>query len=412
MIAALATALSWSYERVAEALGYPCNPTTGLPNLPLNVGFAPQQAIGPLFAAGTSASYVMTREHPEVATDERPNVTQARLSLFPSDRLKRLIRGQRAVLYGAWAPGQAAGSVMKGHFLAWDGSRLLGDGAPAELSDVTLWGALILSPLAEAETAPTPAPIAGTELSDVFGRHDRVFLAFSGGKEAVTLAHMCEPWREKVTLLWVRVSHAAPHMAEFIRGYAAKGWRLEEIQAPHITQHWRAAGLPAEVVPVDNVTGRQEPRLQPWPSCCYALRQVPLNSYIIAQGERCALIHGQRDDDKGATTGGLQGQLPPHVEVVLPLKDWSEADVYAYITEHGLSLPEQYAQGYRDSLECLPCPASVNPERLAYLTKRYPIAASIARKQAAATIGVTGRALGSIYDTIMASAASLTEEPS
>jgi tRNA(Ile)-lysidine synthase TilS/MesJ len=33
-------------------------------------------------------------------------------------------------------------------------------------------------------------------LADLFDRYDRVFLAFSGGKDSLTLAHLCEPWRD------------------------------------------------------------------------------------------------------------------------------------------------------------------------------------------------------------------------
>lgn len=380
MIAALASAQEWTYERTAEALGYPCDPNTGLPNLPLNVGFSMGQVIAPLLSAGTSAAYVLSREHPQMRSAQEPIVMQARLSAMPSDRIKRLIEGRRAVLLGAWQAGAELAPGAKGHFLAWNGSQIVGDQAPSDLSEVTIYEALILSPGQPVEKAPKRLPVQGTSLPKIFDRHERVFLAFSGGKESVVLAHMCEPWREKVTLLWVRIQFHAPHMADFIRGYAERGWRLEEIPGPDLMEHWRSAGTPAEVVPVDHALGRRQPRLQSWPMCCYSIRQVPLNAYIRAQNEPCALLHGQRTADGGATVGGLTGQMPDYVEVAQPLSSWSEAEVMAYIDRHGLTLPEQYGQGCSDSLECLVCPAAPKPERLAYLDRRYPIPARIARR--------------------------------
>lgn len=385
MIAALANAQGWTYERAAEVLGFPCDPTTGLPALPLNVGFAMGQVIAPLLAAGTSAAYILTREHPEIRQTQGPAAMQARLSAMPSERMKRLIQGRPAILSGAWPDSQAPHGSARGHFIGWDGARLLGDKAPADLSGVTLWEALILSPGQAPETQPEPRPIAGRTLPEIFDRHERVFLAFSGGRESVVLAHMCEPWREKVTLLWVRVQSHAPHMADFIRGYAARGWRLEEIAAPGIMDHWSTAGIPAEVLPVENARGRKEPRMQPWPSCCYAIRQVPLNAYMRAQSEACALLHGQRAEDEAATAGGLSGQMPPYVEVVQPLASWSEAEVAAYVDQHGLVLPSQYAEGYADSLECLICPAAPSPQRMDYLRRRHRVSAGIAQKFILAT---------------------------
>lgn len=394
LITGLANALGWTYERAAEVLGYPCNPADGLPMLPLVRGLSMQQAAAPLFATGISATWILTKEHPQLlAADAGGHALElARAGLYSSNRLKTLIAGRPAIVSGDWGPGAEVSTIAKGHALAWDGARLIGDGAPADLATATLWDALILTPTpgkrAPAKTPPTPAP-TGATLAEAVERHERVFLSFSGGKESIVLAHMCEAHREKVTLVWVRVQHAAPHMVDFIRGYAERGWRLEEIRAPSMSTHWQAAGIPAEVVSVEHAQGLREPRMQTVVSCCHALRQAPLNAFMHAQGEPCALVHGQRSADRGgATHDGLRWQLPASVEIVQPLLDWSEADVMAYVAEHGLELPHQYAEGCSDSLECLPCPVMATPERMAFLDRHYPVAASITRK----TIRKTGMA--------------------
>ena len=77
----------------------------------------------------------------------------------------------------------------------------------------------------------------------------------------------------------------------------------------------------------------------------------------------------------------------------MPLASWSEADVFAYVERHGLTLPSQYVNGYADSIECLPCPAPMKAARLRYLRKHHPAEASIA---VAASKAATDAALAAV----------------
>ena len=56
--------------------------------------------------------------------------------------------------------------------------------------------------------------------------------------------------------------------------------------------------------------------------------------------------------------------------------------------------------GLSDSLECLLCPASLTPQRAAYLDKRYPIDASIARKTALASTRVALEAITALHPVL------------
>lgn len=42
-------------------------------------------------------------------------------------------------------------------------------------------------------TLPDLAAASRTALAQVFERHDRVFLSSSGGKDSLTVLHLCEP---------------------------------------------------------------------------------------------------------------------------------------------------------------------------------------------------------------------------
>ena len=225
----------------------------------------------------------------------------------------------------------------------------------------------------------------------MFERHDRVFLGFSGGKESIVLARMLEPWRARVTLLWVNTGHMAAHMVEFVRGYRER-FELIELASPSLVEHWQALGPPVDVAPAASFEGTRLPRFQTFHQCCFAIRQAPINAFLREQPGRTCFVNGQRRDDHGATFGGLRLGLPASTELVMPLAAWSEADVYADIERHGLTLPPQYAEGYPDSIECTVCPAQPWPPRMAYLRRRYPealpIITDVVRAAATETISV------------------------
>lgn len=403
-VAALATTLGWTYEKARDALGDQVT-EAGACLLPLVV---------PLLREGIAGTYLVSREHPNIG----PQIAdrQAIRKLPATSEIRALMQGRRAIvcIQGGGTDGLPGPDL--GHAIAWDGARAIECGSVGEIereaSEVDfrewpLWEVLILSD-AQVDPAPLPVePVPASELNGsdhdtlaaIFDRHDRVFLGFSGGKESVALAHMLEPWRDRVTLLWVNTGVMALHMVKFVRGYGER-FTLEEIASPNLIEHWQAMGTPAEVFAMGNLTGSTQPRLQPWMHCCHLIRQEPVNAILRAQPGPCCFINGQRRQDRdGATVAGLKSKLPAAVEVVMPLASWSEADVFAYIVAHGLTLPQQYGDGYPDSIECLICPAPMKAERLRYLRRHHPDEAAFVVAAAEATTQATMNAVEQIIIT-------------
>jgi 3'-phosphoadenosine 5'-phosphosulfate sulfotransferase (PAPS reductase)/FAD synthetase len=207
------------------------------------------------------------------------------------------------------------------------------------------------------------------DLAPIFAAGKPVFLSFSGGKDSIVLAHICEPWRDALTLIWSNPGFPFPHQERFIRSYAERGFRLVEVKSD-LMAHWQEHGLPADIVPADHLTTTHKgPKLNPWWACCYAARGVPMAAFASEQPVPGIVLHGQRRDD------GAPG-IVEHVnyqgwEVKRPLWDWSTVDVMTYVAEHALTLPPQYAYG-ADSLECWCCPANFTPGRLAFMREHYP----------------------------------------
>ena len=220
--------------------------------------------------------------------------------------------------------------------------------------------------------------MAAELISGVFAQQTSVFLAFSGGKESVVLADLCERYGggRLPTLLWVNTGFMFPHMVEWVRSYGAR-FPLIELTSD-LTGNWREHGLPAEILSVANAMPsglHTEPKLQAWPACCGALRAQPIRDFMASQAGPAALIHGQRHEDR--TPGnGLDGfPREPWHTVVSPLVDWSTSEVFSYVAGRHLALPPQYEKGV-GSLECWVCPAAFLEKdaaaRVDYMKEAYP----------------------------------------
>lgn len=98
-------------------------------------------------------------------------------------------------------------------------------------------------------------------------------------------------------------------------------------------------------------------------TCCRDLKILPL-CRALADTDTRALLTGIRRDEHPsrhdrpyaelrASTVSAEGTCPEHWQVN-PLLDWTEMDIWAFITGEGLPYCELYHEGYR-SLGCVPC---------------------------------------------------------
>lgn len=234
-----------------------------------------------------------------------------------------------------------------------------------------------------------------------------VFIAFSGGKDSIALAHLFRPWRNRVRLLWVNTGFMAPHMVEFVRSYA-RDFPLTEIEGPALLEHWRHHGPPSEVVEVKR-TLTADPHaetvaahragtaletglvVQTLRTCCDANKFGPLMQHVLA-GAPCVLAFGERLDESNGAAVLPQHSLDADVVTCAPLWDWTQGDVLAYLNEAGIALPTQYAE-WVNSIECLICPAQLTRERLAYLDRHHPEAARFVRITARRTLNAAADAI-------------------
>lgn len=207
--------------------------------------------------------------------------------------------------------------------------------------------------------------------------HKRALLQFSGGKDSTALIHMARPWLDRIEV--VIVDHGAnfPHVQAHIDAtLAALGVTATVLRSDSAA--WTGAnGLPADVVPVESAEAApfmegQGPRLVNYLSCCFENIMRPMHEYVEASGHTLVLRGSKRADSR---VGVPSGFVANGIEYRSPLWDWSDAEVFSYLDGEGIPLPEQYAAGVNDGLDCWFCPAHLKHHggaKLRYLRTAYP----------------------------------------
>jgi phosphoadenosine phosphosulfate reductase len=109
---------------------------------------------------------------------------------------------------------------------------------------------------------------------------------------------------------------------------------------------------------VSSAPGPDYPIAHNKPNCCLDLKIRPLKN-AIRETQTDLLLVGLRRDEHPSRSGLPRKELydePPHTRGY-PLLDWTEMDIWAYITDVRLPYCSLYDQGYR-SLGCKPCTAA------------------------------------------------------
>lgn len=193
-------------------------------------------------------------------------------------------------------------------------------------------------------------------------------VGFSGGKDSVVLRQVLAPIASRLLFAWVTPGATLPHMREFILQQGVIELRSNQ------AARFQGLGLPSRVIPIHNTPAGLNRHIQParplladWISCCVDLRWRAAFDCARRMGHS-VLVNGQRGAD------GCERPVSPDpaLTVLSPLWDLTDAEIAEYIEAHQLTLPQQYAAGYFDSLECWNCTAEVSAPQFQYLRANHP----------------------------------------
>lgn len=186
-------------------------------------------------------------------------------------------------------------------------------------------------------------------------------LHFSGGKDSLACLYLFRDRWDDILVCWVNTGAAYPEVIEFMQGWKARLPHFLEIRSDQPAQI-AESGFPSEVVPMNRTSlgllTTKSPagvKVQSHFACCFYNIWQPMAKAMHQHGIK-RIIRGQRFSER-RTSPVRNGQKDESgIEYVMPIQDWSDAEVFAYLAEVGAELPSYYGKE-RTSRDCWDCTA-------------------------------------------------------
>jgi len=144
----------------------------------------------------------------------------------------------------------------------------------------------------------------------------------------------------------------------------------------HVSDWIAANGLPTDLLPytahpVAQTMGEPPTRLIPRYDCCWSNLMLPAFERAFDDGNTL-LIRGTKRVDMHKLPAISGDILAGQMELWLPLEDWTNEQVFAYLALEKVPLPRVYNYVV-NSPECARCSAWWGENRAQYLKRHYPL---------------------------------------
>lgn len=225
-------------------------------------------------------------------------------------------------------------------------------------------------------------------MENPFTRHEKAVLFFSGGKDSLACLHMLRPYWDRMLVVWVNPGAALRETREQMEAVRAMVPSFYELAA-NVHDDIALNGFPVDLMPAQNsllraqVEGAPTILMRPWQACCMNNLWEPARVFmerLVSMGYTL-MIRGQKNADP-KTPRTRSGDRFGAMELWYPIEDWSERQVFDYLAESGVELPEHY-EFFKSSLDCWACTAHMgeNIGKLEYLRQRHPEEATELRRR-------------------------------
>lgn len=207
--------------------------------------------------------------------------------------------------------------------------------------------------------------------SEIIGRHERIALQLSGGKDSLACLYLLREHLDRITVYWLNTGDTFPETLQIIKHVRELAPHFVEIEGrqPAVIDEF---GLPSDLVPVSatplgRLVGHAAPLIQDRYSCCFRVLMQPMHERMIADGITL-IIRGQRNDD--ALKPPLRsGMIDAGIEYLLPVENWTAKQVMDYLRAEWAPVPRFYEM-LDEAPDCMTCSAWWEKGAAKYL-KRY-----------------------------------------
>lgn len=209
-------------------------------------------------------------------------------------------------------------------------------------------------------------------LPSSLGQKERIALQFSGGKDSLAVAYLLRPHWDRLTFYHVDTGDLLPEVREIVAKVERDVPRFVRVET-NSAAYRDTVGLPSDLVPTTNTqfglmighgNGR---RIVDRFECCAHNIMVPMHNRMLEDGITLVIRGTKRADMPRLPHEG--GQTEGYY-LWLPIVDWSDSDVFAYLREVGAPICRVYENGAQ-SPECATCPAWWSEGRAKYLGKYH-----------------------------------------
>jgi len=209
-------------------------------------------------------------------------------------------------------------------------------------------------------------------MKETLNKHKNIVLQFSGGKDSLATLFVCEPWWDKITVVWVNTGAAMQETKDV--------WEKVKKLVPHVFElitnqpnQVAEMGYPVDVLPLLShpIFNKDSVRVQPFYDCCSANMWMPMQA-LMQHMKPTLIIRGQKNVDK--MKGPVRsGKVIDGVEYLHPIEDWTDERVFEYLKMTPIGVPPHY-EFMGTSLDCWSCTAYLqeNKGKLTYLKKFEP----------------------------------------
>jgi 3'-phosphoadenosine 5'-phosphosulfate sulfotransferase (PAPS reductase)/FAD synthetase len=176
-------------------------------------------------------------------------------------------------------------------------------------------------------------------------KHRNVALMFSGGKDSLALIHLFRDHLDSLTVYHGDTGDLLPETRELVADVARTLPRFVRIESD--VRGWiETTAIPSDLVPARctpmGLMHHREGRLRicTMYECCSANRWQPWHERLQADGVTL-MSAGQRKADM-RTLFSPDGTTAQDMEMWLPIQDWSDDEVFAYLRSVGAPLGRFY----------------------------------------------------------------------